>query len=368
MGRHRRWVRGRLRSGPDRCGRLRCWRGGHGRVGPVLRAAVRDAGHTRVAQQHPVADVQRQRVAQAQPGDGAGQRPDPGHGPGRADVQGHGARQPHGQVGAGDRVVQVLWGAAEAHVDDVGGGPAAALHDSHAAGQAVLAHAAQVERHPGHAGGGGRALAQRLDVADPHRAHRRGDHQLVAAVHGAAGQRAGDHGAAAGHGERAVHPEPHRAAVVGHGQSLGQLVDRADQVGEPVAGDGADRDRGRHAQAAAAQLRAGLGQRRAGVGQVGPGDHQQAAADAQGVQHGQVLGRLGHPALVRGDHEQHGRDRAHPGQHVRHEALVARHVHERDPLARGQLEPGEAQVDGEAAALLLAPAVRIHPGERAQQR
>ena len=69
----------------------------------------------------------------------------------------------------------------------------------------------------------------------------------------------------------------------------------------------------------AAIIGRGLGQRGAGIGQVGAGDDEQAVPDAQRVEHGQVLGRLRHPALVGRHHEQHGRDRADAGQHVRDE-------------------------------------------------
>ena len=53
-------------------------------------------GRAGIAEQHPVADVQRQRVVQAQPGGTAAQHPDPGHRARRADVQREPGRQPHG--------------------------------------------------------------------------------------------------------------------------------------------------------------------------------------------------------------------------------------------------------------------------------
>ena len=52
---------------------------------------------------------------------------------------------------------------------------------------------------------------------------------------------------------------------------------------------------------------------------------------------------------------------------LRHEPLVPGHVDEGEPLAAGQAHPGEAQVDGEAAAAFLGPAIGFHPGERAHQ-
>ena len=78
----------------------------------------------------------------------------------------------------------------------------------------------------------------------------------------------------------------------------------------------------------------GLLQRGRRVGQVGPGDHQQPVADAEGVDRREMFGRLGHPALVGGHHEQHPRCRARAGEHVRYESFVPGHVDERDLLAR----------------------------------
>ena len=61
-------------------------------------------------------------------------------------------------------------------------------------------------------------------------------------------------------------------------------------------------------------------------------------------------------------------DAGRPGQHVADEALVARHVDETEhrPVRRRQV--GEAEIDGDAALLLLLPAVGIDAGQRAHQR
>jgi hypothetical protein len=80
-----------------------------------------------------------------------------------------------------------------------------------------------------------------------------------------------------------------------------------------------------------------------------------------------MFGRLGHPALVGGHHEQHPRCRARAGEHIRYESFVPRHVDERDLLAGRQRHPGEAEVDRHAPALLRLPPVRLHPGERVHQ-
>jgi hypothetical protein len=50
------------------------------------------------------------------------------------------------------------------------------------------------------------------------------------------------------------------------------------------------------------------------------------------------------------------------------EALVTGHVDERHALPDGQLRLGEPEVDGEPAAPLLGPPVRLHPRQRPYQR
>jgi hypothetical protein len=80
-----------------------------------------------------------------------------------------------------------------------------------------------------------------------------------------------------------------------------------------------------------------------------------------------VLAGLRHPALVRRDDEQNGRRGPHPGEHRGDEPLVAGHVDERHRAGR-QVGPGEPEVDGHAAPLLLGVAVGLHTGERPNER
>jgi hypothetical protein len=71
------------------------------------------------------------------------------------------------------------------------------------------------------------------------------------------------------------------------------------------------------------------------VDQVGLGQRDHPGGDAEQVEDGQVLGRLGPPALAGVDHEQGAADPADPGQHVVDEPLVAGDVDEPD-LASGR--------------------------------
>ena len=61
-------------------------------------------------------------------------------------------------------------------------------------------------------------------------------------------------------------------------------------------------------------------------------------------------------------------DAAGAGEHVLDEALVARDVDDADFTARRQRQPGEAEVDSEAALLLLTKAIGVDAGERADER
>ena len=77
-----------------------------------------------------------------------------------------------------------------------------------------------------------------------------------------------------------------------------------------------------------------------------------------------MLPGLGHYALVRGDDQQHKIHAHYSRHHVVYELLMPRHVYYAHPVAAGQVEPGKAQVYGDAPALLLLPAVGIAAGER----
>ena len=103
------------------------------------------------------------------------------------------------------------------------------------------------------------------------------------------------------------------------------------------------------------------------IGEVGLADHEQRVPDAERVERGEMLVGLRHPALGGGDDEHHRGHRADPGEHVRDEPLVARHVDERE-LSPVDLGPREAEVDGQAAALLLGEPVGPHAGKPVHER
>ena len=76
---------------------------------------------------------------------------------------------------------------------------------------------------------------------------------------------------------------------------------------------------------------------------------------------------LGHPALVGGYDEQGDVDRLDPGQHVLEEPLMTGHIDERDLADWLDRGPGEPEIDGQPAFLLLGPAIGVTPGQGLDQ-
>jgi hypothetical protein len=67
--------------------------------------------------------------------------------------------------------------------------------------------------------------------------------------------------------------------------------------------------------------------------QVALAERHHAAVHAEEAQHPDMLQRLGHRPLGRRDHQECGVDALHPGEHVAHEPLMPRHVHQPNPAA-----------------------------------
>ncbi len=118
----------------------------------------------------------------------------------------------------------------------------------------------------------------------------------------------------------------------GTGEAAGQAAERADQFRHALAGDRAHGEGLHVTQAGCGDLPAGLGQRRAGVGEIGAGDDEEPTADPEGVQHGELPGRLRAPSGVGGHGEQHGGRGPGAGQQIRDAALLPGHIDEREPL------------------------------------
>ena len=103
------------------------------------------------------------------------------------------------------------------------------------------------------------------------------------------------------------------------------------------------------------------------VEQVDLGEGDDAVGDADELEDAQVLLALRLPALGGGDDEEAGVDAADAGEHVAQEAHVAGDVDEADRLAVDDAV-GEAEVDRQAAPLLLLEAVGVGAGQQAHER
>ncbi len=219
-----------------------------------------------------------------------------------------------------------------------------------AAADLAMVDAAQVDRDARHRTHFALVAFQRLQPAD-------GDPaavvlEFVADPDGARGECPGDHRARTADGEGAIDPEPDVGAAVRLRQPLGQ---RHQLHANPVQ-VGADDD------ARAWQAFSHLFDGGRGVREVGLADDDEDVSDAERLERGEVLLGLRHPALGCGDDEHHRGNRPNAREHVGDEPVVARHVDERK-LTAVDLGPREAEIDRQAAALLLGQPVGPHAGQ-----
>ena len=263
-------------------------------------------------------------------------------------------------------VLQVL----ELHVQHQRFPHGAGLGDGVPPGEVALSRPRQVHRHP--LSGEGRLHVLPVDLQIPHPRLEAGGENLR---HVANGQRPldegpGDHGAEAVHGEHPVNGQAEGGAQVllrRRPDELPELLPEFADALPGVGGDGVDR-------LALQEGALGLGLHvlfdhldPIRLHHVALGDDHQAVPDAQEGEDAQVLHRLGHEPLV-GGHHQHGQvDAPRPGQHVFDELLVARHVHDARLGAVGEVQVGEAQLDGDAPLLLLHQPVGVDAGEGLDQ-
>ena len=104
-----------------------------------------------------------------------------------------------------------------------------------------------------------------------------------------------------------------------------------------------------------------------GLGEIRLGQHDEPARDAEQLADREMLPRLRHHALVGRDDQHDEVDPADARQHVLHEPLVPGDVDDAERQALAEVEVGEADVDGDAALLLLLEAIGVDPGQRQDQ-
>ena len=197
------------------------------------------------------------------------------------------------------------------------------------------------------------------------------DGQHVSRADLARPQGAGDHRADALEREDAVHGQAGRAAAAARLGAARGALERGQQVVQAAPVPGA------HGDDLAAVVGRGLEElahvrfrqlQQFLVHDVRLGQRHDPVAHAQQLDDGQVLHRLRHDAVVGGDDQQEEVDAGRPGHHGAHEALVARHVDHAQPGARRQLQLRVAELDGDAALLLLAQPVGVLAGEPRDER
>ena len=261
-------------------------------------------------------------------------------------------------------------GRLEADVERVGGLEHVTSGEHHAAPQLLGADAAHVD-------GGARSGREALDLlavaleaanAPPQAAGL--DLDLLAYFQAAVEERAGHDGAETLDGEGAVDGEAGTAEVALRGRGVERRVEGGDEVVEALAG----RRRGAHD---GGSFEPGAGQRVGDLlldevdvlllGEVALGDGDDAGGYVKQVEDGEMLAGLGHGAFVSGDDEEGEIDATGAGEHVLDETLVSGDVHDAYVASRWKGEPGEAEVDGEAALLLLTEAVGVDVGEGAHE-
>ena len=104
---------------------------------------------------------------------------------------------------------------------------------------------------------------------------------------------------------------------------------------------------------------------------VGLGQNRDPALHTQQLQNLEMLAGLRLDRLVGRDDQQHQIDAAHTGQHVAHKAFVPGNVNKPQlqffAAGPGQLHVREAQINGDAAALLFFQSVGVYSSECSDQ-
>ena len=142
------------------------------------------------------------------------------------------------------------------------------------------------------------------------------------------------------------------------------------QLGQPFAGHAAHQHDGRAGVARGGQelLHVGAGQLdQVAVDHVDLGEGHHPGRDAEQFDDAQVLAGLGHDPVVGGHHQQEQVDAGGAGHHGLDEALVTGDVDHAQMPAAGQRQLGEAQLDADAALLLLFEPVGVAAGEGLDQ-
>ena len=225
-----------------------------------------------------------------------------------------------------------------------------------------------------------------LDVANARRLSGRLDHDALSAAQCAARERARDHRADALQREDAIHRQARLAEIARRRQSGDHFRESGLQIIEAPPAHNRRRNDRRVGERRVAQFCANRGNR--GLFVLREIDFRQrhhGMTHAEISENLQVLFGLRHPAIIGCDDQQGQVHRSHARDHVFHEVLVAGHIHDSEHercgigcglylqptqilAGRGKLQVREAEIDGDAARLLLGQTIGVGAGQGFDQR
>ena len=104
------------------------------------------------------------------------------------------------------------------------------------------------------------------------------------------------------------------------------------------------------------------------IHEIALGQNRNAAADAQQLEDGEVLLGLRHDAFIGSDDEQRDVDAGRAGEHVLDESFVAGDIDDAGLNPVREWERGKPEIDRDAAAFFLFPAIGVDTGEGFHQR
>ena len=184
-------------------------------------------------------------------------------------------------------------------------------------------------------------------------------------------QAAGNHGARAFNGERAVDGHAQKAFVVGVLLLRYDIRERGFQLVEASAlacGNGNDF---RVGVGAAGERRMNLPAHEFDpffVDHIAFGEGDDDLRNRKQAQHGKMLARLRHDTVVSCDNQNGRIDARGSSDHLAHEFLMARHVDDADRGATRKVESRKTQLTGDASAFFLDQTIGVGAGERLHER
>jgi hypothetical protein len=213
-------------------------------------------------------------------------------------------------------------------------------------------------------------FAAGLHAAHPEPFAGREQFNFIAGCYASGNQRSGDNRAKTFDGEGTIDRQAEVARNIFSRSLLGGSEKSLFQFGQSRSGSCAHGKNGSALKERTAQIFFDLQADQAGcvgIDEVAFRQGHDAALHAEEPADIEVLSRLRFDGFVGGDHQQHKIDSRCTCEHVADETLVPRHV-DKSKADAAFFQEREAQIDGDAAALLLLQAVGMRAGQGFDQR